>query len=600
MLGVALVALVLPGAAVAGTYDVVACNAPGAGGVNSSWAYETPPALNGDVQPEAYRVVGDCASGITVGTQTPTQVHARYTTSGVLAFNAPAGTRIMRVRLSRYGESRPSSDDPNTPEPEYGRWMLFSQTAEGGPVGPALGGEQCEPVPGGPVCKIGAINGGPGSEATYATNTTRVVWGVLCGGPQLAYCFTNAGPGFGNYPLAGMTLYGATVTLQDDSRPAVSTAGALFESGWHDSADSGTIAAADNSGIRSLTVSLNGAVIQSTRPRCDARQRVPCGSVPRLPIDLSRIADGQHTLRIDAADASGNHTVVDRAIAVDRTPPAARLLRSKRRTIRIAVDDAASGVASGEIQVRNSSAEAFRALPTTLADGRLEAPLDTGRVSRTDVRVAVRDNAGNAAVGAPTRLSLSARGLRRSRANLRYGRRLVVRGRVTLSARQPVAGGTVSAARTGGAAEATATVSDRGRFRLVIPPGPSRRLRITYGGSGEALPALEGVRLEVRATSTLRASRRNLSGPGRVRFSGRVPTGGQLVPRNGIVVVLQGFSNGRWQTFADARTRPNGRWRASYPFRGIPGTYPVRARVRPTGSFPFEIGYSRTIRIRVR
>ena len=42
-----------------------------------------------------------------------------------------------------------------------------------------------------------------------------------------------------------------------------------------------------------------------------------------------------------------------------------------------------------------------------------------------------------------------------------------------------------------------------------------------------------------------------------------------------------------------------GHWHASYRFRGFPGRYPVRLRIRRASGFPFELGYSRAVTVRV-
>ena len=48
------------------------------------------------------------------------------------------------------------------------------------------------------------------------------------------------------------------------------------------------------------------------------------------------------------------------------------------------------------------------------------------------------------------------------------------------------------------------------------------------------------------------------------------------------------------------RTNRNGRWRVSYGFSGRPGSYPIRVRIRKHMlGFPFELGYSRRLTIRV-
>jgi hypothetical protein len=269
-------------------------------------------------------------------------------------------------------------------------------------------------------------------------------------------------------------------------------------------------------------------------------------------------------------------------------------------------------VAGGQIFIRNSGAEPFRPLPTNLAGGRLTAAVDQGTPRRVDVRANVTDVAGNTASGAPVRLSLTSvraggrtRGIRGNRATVGYRRSALVRGRLTLSAGQPVGGvpieitATVRLAGSNAQVIGSTTTSRTGRFSFRVPAGPSRVLRFVFPGSGDALRSARGLGLRVRASSTIHASRTRLSGGGLVRFTGTVRHAGQPLPRTGLVLVLQGHVRGHWQTFADTRTNARGRWRARYRFVGRPGSYPIRVRIRRQNGFPFDLGYSRTLRVRV-
>jgi hypothetical protein len=161
---------------------------------------------------------------------------------------------------------------------------------------------------------------------------------------------------------------------------------------------------------------------------------------------------------------------------------------------------------------------------------------------------------------------------------------------------------TTAVARNGAPAVplATTTTSRTGRFSLRLPPGPSRVLRISSPGTGAALGATGRLSIRVPAASSIRASRTVLSGAGRVRFSGRVRSLGQGFPTRGVILSLQGFEKGRWNTFFDTRTDRRGRWSASYGFSGRPGTYPVRVRIRRQARFPFVLGSSRAVRVHVR
>jgi hypothetical protein len=87
---------------------------------------------------------------------------------------------------------------------------------------------------------------------------------------------------------------------------------------------------------------------------------------------------------------------------------------------------------------------------------------------------------------------------------------------------------------------------------------------------------------------------------GRVRFHGRLK--GRPVPGRGKLVELQAFDAGRWRTFAQPRSRKDGRYKASYKLRRTfgPRTFRFRARVRRETGYPYELGYSRRVKVRVR
>jgi hypothetical protein len=186
-----------------------------------------------------------------------------------------------------------------------------------------------------------------------------------------------------------------------------------------------------------------------------------------------------------------------------------------------------------------------------------------------------------------------------------YGRSANVTGRLLTRDGQPIAGGPVTVESTprGGSSQAVATLttSSRGGFTYRAPAGVSRTLRFVFAGGSDLAPLTRTASLQVRASSTITASRTVLSGRGRVRFSGRLGLRGATVPRSGKIVELQAFDRGRWRTFATARARGSkGRWSASYTFGGTPGRYPVRLRIRREAVFPYDLGYSRSVVIRVR
>ena len=329
-----------------------------------------------------------------------------------------------------------------------------------------------------------------------------------------------------------------------------------------------------------------------------------------LKAPVGTAADGAYIARIVAEDAAGNERAVARTIRMDGTPPTAILKRARGKKIVLSVKDPASGVASTSVAVRNHPTDPYRTLPSTFANGKLRATLDTGVASRVDIRVTVADNAGNVSAGNPTRLSATSakvgrrlHRVRRGRVRIPFGRKAKLRGRLSLSTGGSLAGQTVFATSTvrkkgSRTVAAGSAITDRhGRYSINVPAGPSRAFRLVFDGAPGALATARGLSVRVPASSTIKASRTRLSA-GRVRFSGRLRGTRLPVPR-GLVVVLQGREGGKWRTFSDARTHKKGRWHISYRFSGRPGSYPIRLRIRRQAGFPFELGYSRRLTIRV-
>ena len=193
----------------------------------------------------------------------------------------------------------------------------------------------------------------------------------------------------------------------------------------------------------------------------------------------------------------------------------------------------------------------------------------------------------------PARFRITSVTSQRLRANVRkggrvrvkHGRPLTIRGQLVLSAGQPLAGVpitvTTTSARSGRRAvvEATGTVGANGRFVDPASEGSGAAARDLVPGRPGRLPAERRLSSWSRPPARSRRPACAWAAPGRVRFNGRIRDGA----RANLVVVLQGLERGRWRTFADARTGKAGRWRASYRFSGLAGSYPIRVRIRRAG-----------------
>jgi hypothetical protein len=202
-----------------------------------------------------------------------------------------------------------------------------------------------------------------------------------------------------------------------------------------------------------------------------------------------------------------------------------------------------------------------------------------------------------------TPVSASLKGTRRSAVTRRSGRATIV-GRVAgvgagavvdLLARERIAGAPSTLLGS------TTTGAD-GSFSLAVPPGPSRRVRAGWrvNSTDTTFACSRPLNIRVPARATLHASPHALSPGARVWLSGRLAGG--RIPSRGKLIDLQAREQGRWHTFASVRTKRSGAFTTHYRFhRSAPRrTYPMRVRVRPESSYPYALGYSRAVRVRVR
>ena len=422
----------------------------------------------------------------------------------------------------------------------------------------------------------------------------------------MQFCYTSNG----TTPYARFVVLGAIVTIDDRTAPAATLGGGLLAAGWRKPTDSLTWSSSDNTGVRSGQLLVDGAPVTTASSMCDATRTVPCPNVATTPIALGNVADGRHELKLVATDSAGNTTTVTRSVNVDGNGPSPVLTRASRKTITVSVSDGASGVAGGTVSVRNAPSQPFRVLPTTLTKGRLTAKVDRGSAAHVGISVSVSDNAGNVTTGEMSEISLRVDGRtpRDGAASVAYRRTAAFSGRLATRDGVPLPGQPIAVEQTSRAVASSPTVvgglttDAKGRFVYRAPVGPSRRLRFIFAGAAGALaPLTRSALLAVRASSTIHASPRTLRGGGRVRFSGRLGLRGAEVPRSGKLVDLQAFDGGRWRTFATARARGSkGAWSSTYRFAGRPGRYPVRLRIRREDVFPYDLGYSRSVIVRVR
>jgi hypothetical protein len=599
-------------AAHAGTYDVLACQHAGGGGINGSWTLEpynstgaAPPPLSAFVVPAS---VTSCPA---VGTLSAYGLPAAGTAvkngDGVaFVFRAPPGNTIRAVGIDRYMAARQAASATN-----YWIGVARAGTTLGGPtiIGTPAGADYCNGAAAASpnYCLQGANGTLSPSNEQMAAGTTVVQWGIECVTTAGTTCATGNGT-----THALIQLQGADVSVEDDAPPAVD-AGSPTD-GWHSPASALTATGSDGGGLKQMGVTIDGHPVATASYTCDFHQPSPCPTNPQLAVPLAGLSDGPHTVTVTGTDVANNGGRGDRVVDVDGTPPALSLVPTQgSRTITFAVSDASSGVQGGQIAVRAKQTDPFTPLPTTLRGGRLLATVPKGkRPSDFGIHVSATDNAGNVTAGQATTMTLNTRlgkhavKVRHASASVPYKHVVAVTGRLTTVDGFRLGGQALtvtSTERVSGAKPQfyrTVTTSPTGRFGFTVPAGPSRRIDVTYGGGIDFLHRTRSVTLKVPASSTIHADRTTVFGAATVHFSGHLGLLGAHLPKGGKIVVLEAEQHGRWSTVASTTARGRrAAWHADAHFRGNPGRFPVRLRIPREAVFPYDLGHSRAITVRV-
>jgi len=583
-----------PAPASAGTYDVVSCGAPGAGGVNRAWQ------SYGTFDDRFFDLAPSCPE-LSAWSERRAGVTAPNFTGAGFEVNAPSGAILDRMVIWRTGYRF------NNTGSAQGPWVVQGYKGDASVIGGPLAGETCVIPPNQLSCRFGVEGAmAPGARSERDLETPQVLYTVACFDPP--GCSTANDQGF---PFAGLSISGSIVTVRDVGKPSVIARGPLVAPGWRVDDQPLRFGASDPVGIRLLRVLVDGRQAHAFSPPCDFRAMAPCAQVAERSTSLgTALPDGRHTVGVEATDTAGNVTRVDRAVAVDRNAPRLSFVPSAGGR-RIAVDalDPGTGVASGTIEARRRGQRTFRPLRTALRGSRLYARLARGSRTSTTLRATATDALGRRAtvIGAPVRMRAGfGRRMRRS-VTTSLRRRVVVHGRLRAGTGGPLRGRDVLVQQrlnvdgTRFRTVRTVRTNVRGRFRLALPAGGSRVVRVTSPGTGGLQARLRTLRLHVPWSSSLTVRPRSPRRGGVIRLSGRLRLAGFTLPPSGKVVEVQAFDRGRWRVFATTRARgARAVWRTSYRFGSRPGTYRIRARIRREGAIPYDLGYSRPVRVTVR
>lgn len=284
-----------PDGAIAGTYDVYACDANVGGGQSPSWG------LSADGGHTAYfacpaRQDGD---GIVVRSVWDNSTSG-FLQGAYAVFDAPAGNVVESISAWMFMQ-RPSCD-----------WSVGVIAS-----GYDLGGTGIHHLPAG-YC---GANGIGWVRYDLGVNAPRVRIEARCGAGSCARGQTySGGPG-----VAEARLKDVRVRVRDDNPPSVgNVGGTLVSGGWVGGRASVAMDASDSAGIRETVVRIDGAEVDRTAKPCNNLLTAPCpnGGLSTAVQTAGIKPDGGHTVTLEAIDAAGNRNAVDRTIYVDNTPPA--------------------------------------------------------------------------------------------------------------------------------------------------------------------------------------------------------------------------------------------------------------------------------------
>ena len=197
----------------------------------------------------------------------------------------------------------------------------------------------------------------------------------------------------------------------------------------------------------------------------------------------------------------------------------------------------------------------------------------------------------------------------KTRRTVAYNRRVTITGRLLNSAGRPIGGAALRVLTRDRRQSArfvdryaTTTRSD-GVYRVTVRAGASRLTQVAWRSHVRDPGYQENayVTLNARASSSLGASPRSVGVGGSIRLSGRVRG---TIPSRGVPLIFQGREgNGRYTTFAEGRANRRGRFSKRYRFRSGSSrgrTFSFRVKLRGDARFPYALGYSKRVRVRVR
>ncbi len=542
--------------AFAGSFHVYSCRTPaGATAPTDGWSSSL-------VTPQS-SIRNTCANGGEFHVELVGSV-APGTVAG-WRFTASDATVVGRVRLWRSGGAAGRYASGGVP-----LWLISRPGTE---IAPGSTVDVCgqDPVVGSCVSRGDGFNAlSDQNVITFDGQGASTFWGsVQCiGGGRCE--------GVGPLPDAFLNLHAADIELREDSLPTATgtPSGDLIADGPVSGKRSVSATLKDaGSGVYSLDVEVDGRRVAGVvAPGCASaeaaadgtraftrRQPCPLAADLRVELDTATLADGERDVRVVAADAAGNRTTVsERKVTVYNTP---------------ATPLDPQGVA----RARNPFAA-----PGHLANG------------------------SDAAEGLKPIVRILTRGKQRA-TTLGPRRPLRVVGSLTTSAGLPVVGARLAvvskvSGRQAEQLEASQTTDASGKVSFLLPPGPTRTIRLAYYAFSDSRTFTQSAAVTALARTSL-ALRVN---PSKVRAGQLVSLSGSVtkegLPTRGVIAVMQGYQAGLgWRTFRTVRVSgTSGRYVTRYRLRYSSNKLKFRVVVRNQEGYPYATTVSRSYSVRVR
>jgi len=452
---------------------------------------------------ERYRSSASCASRGLGVTHLPRRARTRSGHFGAWTLTAPGGTDIIRAAASVMA----ARDGAHVPQIHVG--------LDGGARDPLAR------VEGSRHTVDWAGSGGRYFSGRLACSNRRG-----CGGGRDAFIYMRR----------------IAFTLRDVTAPRIQLGGTLLEPGSRRGDQVLEVNALDSgSGVRSISIEVNGAPIQARVLECHLNNGVairlrPCPSATTPQFEIATTAadfrQGPNQIQVCASDfapqATANRTCETRTVRIDNECPL-------------------SDVAGSVLKARFKGAGTEMTSPSNAVNHVAGTVLDAG--------------------GNPVR-----------------GARVCIATRVSA---------------TGGAERVIATplTGPDGRFEVRLDAGPSREVRIAHWrGDHDVAERFLDLRSVALPRLTLQP-RRGLTNGDTVRFGVRIPRPSAANRE----VAVEARSNGRWIRIASGHTNHRGQWNGSYRFQNTTGTrrYAFRAVVGREPGYPYLPGRSKIRRLTV-